>query len=121
MRLILPFPPTVNTYWRNTNRGVLISASGRCFRSNAYASVLDQLKCAPKPIKENVQVHLVLYPPARQRRDLDNYQKALFDSLTYAGVWQDDSQIKRMVIEWGEVTKNGRSELMITPFRAATV
>ncbi|ADU71531.1 RusA family crossover junction endodeoxyribonuclease [Pantoea sp. At-9b] len=118
MKLTLPFPPTVNTYWRNTPKGVLISASGRSFRSSAIASVLEQLKRRPKPITTDVQVNVILYPPTRLRRDLDNYQKALFDSLTHAGVWLDDSQIKRIIIEWGPVIKDGKAEVTISEYQA---
>ncbi|WP_249654466.1 RusA family crossover junction endodeoxyribonuclease [Pantoea agglomerans] len=75
MKLTLPIPSTVNTYWRNTSRGVLISASGRSFRSNVYATVMERLIRAPQPITMYLQVHLILYPPTRQRRDMDNYQK----------------------------------------------
>lgn len=118
MKLTLPFPPTVNTYWRNTSRGVLISASGRSFRSSAIASVYQQLKRKPKPIITDVQVNVILFPPSRIKRDLDNYQKALFDSLTHAGVWLDDSQIKRIIIEWGPVFKGGKSEVTISDYQA---
>ncbi len=41
----------------------------------------------------------MLYPPDQRSRDIDNYNKALFDALT--GVWEDDSQVKRMLVEWG--------------------
>jgi len=116
VKLILPFPPSVNTYWRNTRQGVLISASGRCFRSNALATVLDQLKRRPQPITVNVEVSVLLFPPDKRQRDLDNYLKALFDSLTHAGVWSDDSQIKRFSVEWGATTKKGKAEVTITPF-----
>ena len=116
MKLILPFPPSVNTYWRNTRKGVLISASGRCFRSNAFAAVLEQLKRRPQPITVNVQVTVLLFPPDKRQRDLDNYLKALFDSLTHAGVWGDDSQIKRFSVEWGATMKKGKAEVTITPF-----
>ena len=116
MKLTLPFPPSVNTYWRNTRKGVLISASGRCFRSNAFAAVLEQLKRHPQPITVNVQVAVLLFPPDKRQRDLDNYLKALFDSLTYAGVWGDDRQIKRFTVEWGQVTKGGKSEEVISEF-----
>lgn len=119
MRLILPFPPSVNSYWRNTRKGVLISASGRSFRSNAIASVYEQLKRRPKPLTVNVSVAVVLYPPTRQSRDLDNYLKAIFDSLTHAGVWADDSQVKRFTVEWGAVTKFGKAEITISEFQPA--
>lgn len=51
-----------------------------------------------------------------RRRDLDNYNKALFDALTNARVWEDDSQVKRMAIEWGPVVKPGRVEITISRF-----
>lgn len=118
MKLTLPFPPSVNTYWRNTRKGVLISASGRCFRSNAIAAVYQQLKRRPKPITVNVAVTVMLYPPDKRLRDLDNYLKAALDSLTHAGVWMDDKQIKRLIVEWGPVTKGGKSEVTISEYQA---
>lgn len=117
MKLTLPFPPSVNTYWRNTRKGVLISASGRCFRSNALAAVMEQLKRRPQPITGNVEVSVLLFPPDKRQRDLDNYLKALFDSLTHAGVWGDDKQIKRFTVESGVQVKKGKVDITIKPFR----
>lgn len=116
MKLTLPFPPSVNGYWRATNTGMKISASGRSFRSNAIAAILTQLKRRPQPITVDVEVTVLLYPPDKRNRDLDNYQKALFDSLTHAGVWVDDRQIKRFTVEWGEQVKQGKAEVTISPF-----
>ncbi len=116
MKLTLPFPPSVNTYWRNTRKGVLISASGRSFRSNALADIMEQLRRAPEPITVNVAVSVILYPPDKRPRDLDNYLKAAFDSLTHAGVWVDDKQIKRFEVEWGPLTKRGKTEITINPY-----
>ncbi|MFQ1679186.1 RusA family crossover junction endodeoxyribonuclease [Pantoea dispersa] len=116
MKLTLPFPPSVNTYWRNIRKGVLISASGRSFRSNALADIMEQLRRAPEPITVNVAVSVILYPPDKRPRDLDNYLKAAFDSLTHAGVWVDDKQIKRFTVEWGPLTKRGKTEITINPY-----
>lgn len=44
MKLILPFPPSVNTYWRNTRKRVLISASWRCFHSSSLAAIFTKFK-----------------------------------------------------------------------------
>jgi len=96
-----------------------ISASGRSFRINAFAAVVKQLKRVPQPITVGVEVTVLLYPPDKRRRDLDNYQKALFDSLTHARVWADDSQIKRFTVEWGVLTKGGKAEVTITEFQSA--
>jgi len=119
MKLTLPFPPSVNGYWRSTKQGMKISASGRSFRINAFAAVVKQLKRVPQPITVGVEVTVILCPPDKRRRDLDNYQKALFDSLTHARVWADDSQIKRFTVEWGEITKGGKAEVTITEFQKA--
>jgi hypothetical protein len=31
----------------------------------------------------------------------------LFDALTHAGIWEDDSQVKRMLVEWGPKVPGG--------------
>ncbi|EQB4330068.1 RusA family crossover junction endodeoxyribonuclease [Providencia stuartii] len=112
--LILPFPPSVNACWRNINGKTLISAAGRKFRVNAIAAVYEQLRKKPKIITENVSVIVKMYPPSRQRRDIDNYLKAPFDALTHAGIWKDDDQVKRVEMEWCEVVKGGRFEITIS-------
>lgn len=119
IQLSLPFPPSVNTYWRAPNKGPLagrhlISADGRKYQSAVSASVIEQYRRIPKPITAELDVAIKLFPPDSRRRDLDNYNKALFDALTHAHVWQDDSQVKRMLVEWGPTEKGGRVEITIS-------
>ncbi|EAR7755037.1 RusA family crossover junction endodeoxyribonuclease [Salmonella enterica] len=121
MKLTLPFPPSVNTYWRAPNKGSLkgrhmVSASGRKYQSEACAAVIEQLRRLPKPSTAPAAVEIILYPPDKRIRDLDNYNKALFDALTHAGVWEDDSQVKRMLVEWGPVFPKGKVEITIAKF-----
>ena len=121
MKLNLPFPPSVNTYWRAPNKGPLagrhlISEKGRKFRSDAAASVIEQLRRLPKPLLGDLSVHVVLFPPDKARRDLDNYLKTLFDAMTHAHVWKDDIQIKHMEVSWGPVQPGGSVCLTIAPF-----
>ncbi|WP_097570927.1 RusA family crossover junction endodeoxyribonuclease [Escherichia coli] len=122
MKLTLPFPPTVNSYYRAPDKGALkgkhlISESGRKFKKNVYAAVVTQYGGIPKPVTVDVEVNITLYPPDRRRRDLDNYNKALFDALTNARVWADDSQVKRMQIEWGYVVKQGKVDMTISKYQ----
>ena len=124
MKLTLPFPPSVNTYWRAPNRGPLagrhlISAAGRKYQSDACAAIIEQLRRLPKPSNTPAAVAIILFPPDQRRRDLDNYNKALFDALTHAGVWEDDSQVKRMLVEWGPVVPKGKVEITISTFNPA--
>lgn len=98
----VPFPPSTNTYWRHVTKGKLagrslISERGRNFRT----TVIKQIG-AVDPIEGKLEVVITLYPPDRRRRDVDNYCKGLLDAFTHAGVWRDDSQIKRLTIEMAE-------------------
>ncbi|ELY3599405.1 RusA family crossover junction endodeoxyribonuclease [Cronobacter sakazakii] len=124
MKLTLPFPPSVNTYWRAPNKGPLagrhlISAKGRAYQSDACAAIIEQLRKLPKPSSALAAVEIILFPPDARRRDIDNYNKALFDALTHAGIWEDDSQIKRMLVEWGPVVKKGKVEITISKYEPA--
>ncbi|PPX93701.1 RusA family crossover junction endodeoxyribonuclease [Cronobacter sakazakii] len=124
MKLTLPFPPSVNTYWRAPNKGPLagrhlISAKGRAYQSEACAAIIEQLRKLPKPSSAPAAVEIFLFPPDARRRDIDNYNKALFDALTHAGIWEDDSQIKIMLVEWGPVTPKGKVEITISKYEPA--
>lgn len=126
MKLTLPFPPSVNSYWRAPSKGPLkgrhlVSEAGRKFQKATRAAILEQLRAVPKPSTALAEVHIVLYPPDQRRRDIDNYNKALFDVMTMTGIWEDDSQVKRMPVEWGDVTKKGKVEITITRFVSPAV
>lgn len=49
-------------------------------------------------ITARVAVRIAVYPADRRRRDLDNYPKAVFDALTAARVWEDDTIIDELYI-----------------------
>lgn len=86
MKLVLPFPPSVNTYWRAPNKGPLkgrhlISEKGRAYQSAACAAIIEQLRCLPKPSSSPAAVEILLFPPDARRRDIDNYNKACLTRL----------------------------------------
>jgi len=86
----LPYPPSVNHYWRRVGARTLISVGGRRFRKRVCAILKDRVdRALSGPVRVQVDVH----PPDRRRRDLDNIQKSLLDALEHAGVFLDDSQI----------------------------
>jgi crossover junction endodeoxyribonuclease RusA len=90
--LTLPWPPTVNTYWRYVpGFGPKISKGGRAYRKEVGWIVSAQR--AGIRIKGKLKVEIQAMPPDLRQRDIDNLTKSLFDSLTHAHVWRDDSQI----------------------------
>lgn len=116
----LPYPPSVNTYWRHPSRGPLagrhlISEQGRNYREAVRAYVAEG---QTKPITGPVAVDIEAFFPDRRRRDLDNILKSLLDSLTHAGVWEDDSQIHDLRIRRGAHIA-GMVKVQITKLEAA--
>ncbi len=102
MRLLtLPYPPSVNTYWRslviNGSARVVISERGRLYRDAVHRAVLATGAGEVFTAEKRLTVEVDVYPPNRRSFDLDNLGKSLLDSITYAGVWFDDSQIDRLV------------------------
>ena len=103
--LTLPYPPTVNHYWQTTvkRRGqrfyphIYIGEKGDNYRRQVKAI----LSGVPKLIGP-VQVCIVASPPDKRQRDLDNLLKCLLDSLTKAGLWDDDSQVRSLTIVWSD-------------------
>ena len=110
----LPWPPSVNGYWRSFRGRPIISKRGREFRNDAIAAVLEQGK---QRLAGRLSVVFVAHPPDRRTRDLDNHLKAPQDALTAAGVWSDDSQIDDLRIVRGECVKGGK---MVVEIREIT-
>ena len=112
--LELPFPPTVNSYYAHNKRGIkYITAKGRAFRADVCQACLEQ-KAYGLILEDRLQFDVILYPPDRRQRDLDNYMKALQDALTLAKVWEDDSLIDGLGIHRGKVVKQGKCAVRIT-------
>jgi len=116
IKIEIPFPPSVNHYYRRVGTKTMISRSGRQYREDV-SKVVWLSKSIPTPQSGKLAVALVAHPPDIRRRDLDNLLKASLDSLTHAGVWVDDSQIKALSIEWGNVVAGGRLDVVVSFFK----
>ncbi len=116
MRIQLPWPPTVNTYWRRPTEGplagrTLISAKGREYRAAVCVAALTAGITRFGPARVGVVIHC--FPPDARRRDLDNLPKSVLDALTLAGVWNDDSQIDDLRIVRHHRIAKGLIEVVI--------
>lgn len=92
--ITLPYPPSVNGYWRNVTIGgkgrTLISEKGRKYRQAVAAAWAAS---GEKKTLGRLRVEITAIPPDKRSRDLDNILKSLLDSLTHCAAWDDDSQI----------------------------
>ena len=115
MELTLPFPPSVNHYYRRVGPRTLISREGREYR-RAICGLL-----APgggngirkPPAGGRIALAMDAFPPDRRRRDLDNLLKCTQDSLAHAGVFEDDSQIDLLVVMRREPVEHGKVVIQI--------
>lgn len=104
----LPWPPSVNTYWRAIGRGrVILSAKGRLYRAISGEALATQGVPVDR-LKERLSVALLAQPPDKRVRDLDNLLKPLLDCLTEHGVIDDDGQIDELQIVRGSQVKGGK-------------
>lgn len=113
--LTLPYPPSVNHLWRHVvikgTVRTLLSKEGRAYRVAARDGITGE------PLAGRLAVRVIVYPPDRRKRDLDNVLKSL-DALSqeinkktgqvvFPGVWLDDSQIDILHVERGPVHREG--------------
>lgn len=105
----LPWPPSVNHMYI-TRRGSfqrIRTETARNYDNTVYAIVHNLCK-----LTGNLELTIKLFPPDNRRRDIDNYNKITLDALTHAGVWTDDSQVKKLHLSMEDTDKaNPRVEI----------
>ena len=102
LEIEMPFPPSLNAYYRNTSRGVLISSQGRAYRARVQAHLLSQRlnsQGVTLPFTVPVGITIMVFAVDHRRRDLDNLLKATLDALTHNKIWHDDSLVDYLEIE----------------------
>ena len=119
MKLALPYPPSLNHYWRKWNNRMVISREGRAYRKDVCALLAPAPEMGgngPRKPPSGGRIALCMdaFPPDRRRRDLDNIQKGLLDSLAHAGVYEDDSQIDLLIGRRRPVTAGGKVEVRVS-------
>ena len=106
--LYLPFPPPLRSYYI---RGKILSKRARAFRAEICGIIFEN--AMNLGVDYPVDFTVIIYPPDRRVRDLDNHLKSLQDSLTHAGVWVDDSQVRQLHVYRGEIVKGGKCVVRI--------
>jgi len=109
--LTLPFPPSMNTYWRNFRGRTIISPQGRAFKA-AVADYVVEYR-VPKLGDQKLRISMVLFPRDKRKIDIDNRIKAVLDALQDAGVFDDDFQVDELSIVRGKAIKGGAIRVII--------
>ena len=107
----LPWPPSVNRYWRPWRGRMVISKEGRAYR-NAVAVICAKFEQFSPDTR--LRVEIKAYPPDRRRRDLDNILKAILDALE-GHVYPDDSQVDDLRVVRHNRTDDGAVEVHCVP------
>lgn len=115
MNLRVSFPPaTGNTTTRinhKTKRFYTLPKI-KAYRNSVLCDVLKANM--DKPFTGPVSVKVTIVPPDKRRRDSGNIIKVLYDALTRAGLWDDDSLVREEHITWGEPCKPGYIDMEVT-------
>ncbi len=96
LQIELPWPPSINHYWRHTKNGHYISNEGKAYRETVCYSCVKHRGILSDDTRLSVGIEA--FPPDKRKRDLDNVLKSLLDALQHAGIYKDDSQIDSLSI-----------------------
>ena len=107
----LPFPPSVNTYWRKFRNIMVLSQAARDYKQAVAEYVIENK--VPKLGDSKLEVTIWLYPPTKRSFDIDNRIKAVLDSCQDAGIYEDDSQVDVLMVQRGKILKGGKATVMI--------
>lgn len=109
MRLTLPYPPSVNTYWRQVNNRIYTTHEAKKYKQTVAKQCTIE---GHVPLDGSVAVDIKVFRPAK-RGDLDNTLKVSLDSLK-GFCFHDDKQIVKIVAERYDDKDNPRIEIEIT-------
>jgi crossover junction endodeoxyribonuclease RusA len=106
----LPYPPSVNSIWRNIVVGgrarTVLSREGREYRAQVHAGLAG---C--KPVPGPVAVELRVYRP-RRIGDLDNTAKAVLDAIK-GRLFGDDSEVVELLMVRNDDRARPRVEVVV--------
>lgn len=115
MFLILPYPPSVNTYWGFSGSRRYLTTRAVAFKNEVFARYLES---GYKPFGGiPLEIKIKLHPKDNRIRDIDNGIKSLLDALCQAGIFTDDSQIQKLEIEKSSIAKGGLCSVLIEPYQ----
>ena len=113
-RIILPLPPTINSYYNCNGHVKYLNAKAKAYRETVKKIVSEN----GWDFHADVRLHVSILISFKDKRvnDLDNRLKGLLDACTHANVWVDDALIDSMEVVRGNVDGKGTVRMTIQAF-----
>lgn len=115
VKLTLPYPPSVNHFWRYVGGRPIISSEGRRYKAHAAAVIA---RAGVVKLDGPVTLSLAVYRPKRIG-DLDNRMKVLIDCIKGIA-FGDDSEIVEIHATRHDDKTNPRVEVEVTAIPEVT-
>lgn len=97
--------PTTTNHIRASYKGRLVSSKKyRIWQQSTAIDLLSQKKHAT--ITQGIFLSIKLSPKTKNKTDIDNRNKGIFDALVASGIIQDDSQVQKLLIEFDYTKKD---------------
>ena len=111
----LPWPPTLNTYYRRHTIGrkifTSLSKGARIYKKQVEYIVVKE--CLKLGIDQPFEIEFYAFPPDNRKRDVDNLLKAPMDAMESAGVFKNDSLCWSLKIKKYNYVKAGLLKVVI--------
>ena len=95
-RYRLPFPPSMNHYWQQAykTRHTYVSEAGKAFQKAVQTSVRHRPRS-----RRRLHLTIELQRGDHVEYDIDNFVKPVQDALALAGVYVNDKQVDKLVVD----------------------
>jgi crossover junction endodeoxyribonuclease RusA len=107
LTLCLPWPPSINDF-KVPNRKVpglyYLTRRAKQFREDVGWLCAGAYRFSADA---EILIDVMLHPPDVRRRDVDNWQKSIFDALVHAQIFKDDCQIQSFRVTKAAVRSGG--------------
>lgn len=111
---ILPLPETTNNAYRSSGRHWYKSEKAKAWEDTAgylVSSAWDK-----KQFTDNVSVEIYIH--VNRDRDIDGSLKPILDLFQRIGVYKNDKQVKKMMVEKSQDKLNPRVEVTIGDYKS---
>ena len=124
IELTLPYPPSVNHY--KVMGRLKQSQNGKIYREMVnspetkrfYYEVFMLVRQKPPKSFDSatISIDLDVCPPDARKRDIDNVAKPVLDALQKAGLYNDDNQVSRLLIQRCPIISQGQIIVRISEY-----